>query len=73
MSQSTHMHFCKECQKKTPHLQEDVNHILHLLLTVCTFGFWLIIWFIAMCMNDAPDKTCTICGKISKNIKGEWS
>ena len=51
---------CKTCGKPTMHLVERPNHILHLLLTVFTFGLWLIVWlFMGMSEKKA---TCAVCG-----------
>ena len=26
--------------------KQDIHHVLHFILTVCTMGFWLIVWAI---------------------------
>jgi hypothetical protein len=62
------MDFCATCNRQTLHiLQEDrCNHILHLLLSVFTIGFWIPIWILAAlsCGRGAP--RCTICGTKAK-------
>ena len=55
------MCYCENCQKPTLHIQQKPNHILHLLLSLITFGFWLIIWGCVMIVPG--DKQCTSCGK----------
>jgi hypothetical protein len=53
--------YCKNCKKNTVQIKQRTNHILHLILTLVTFGFWIIVWFfIAMSTNDTPQ--CTVCG-----------
>ena len=39
--------FCPLCQKPTLWSRPGTNHILHLLLTVFTVGFWLPVWILA--------------------------
>jgi len=36
--------FCKQCNEQRKVSRKSTNHILHLLLTVLTFGFWIIFW-----------------------------
>lgn len=36
---------CKDCAKQSVVFRKGTNHILHLLLTLCTAGIWLIFWF----------------------------
>ena len=38
--------FCKNCNEQVLATREKPNHILHLLLSVVTCGWWLIIWFL---------------------------
>jgi hypothetical protein len=61
MSTYQHMDFCKVCNKKTIHLAEKPNHILHLLISIISVGiwipFWILITILCMFQND-----CTVCG-----------
>lgn len=52
------MFICDDCNKPTIHLQQQPNHILHLLLSVCTAGLWLIVWIFQR--SSTPE--CTVCG-----------
>lgn len=36
---------CKSCQQRVVVFRKGTNHVLHLLLTLVTFGLWLIVWF----------------------------
>ena len=59
---------CSKCQKKTLHIEQKINHILHVLLTVVTAGFWIIAWiYIALSHNKKTQ--CTICGHDKKFIE----
>jgi hypothetical protein len=59
------MRHCRICGKQTLHIYDwhGCNHILHLLLTLCT-GFWLIIWFLAALGEHDTKPVCTICGDV---------
>ena len=53
--------FCENCKKSHIHIRQRPNHVLHLLLTVITFGVWIIIWFFkALFTNTNP--VCSKCG-----------
>lgn len=53
--------YCNLCKKRVAVRAEGVNHVLHLLLSIVTGGFWLIIWFIWAMLPD--DWYCTECGQ----------
>ena len=53
--------YCKTCKKSTVQIKQKPNHILHLLLSLVTFGIWLIVWFfISLFTSDSPQ--CTVSG-----------
>ena len=52
---------CSKCQKKTLHIEQKLNHILHLLLSVVTAGVWLIVWILLALFHDKKTQ-CTVCG-----------
>jgi predicted nucleic-acid-binding Zn-ribbon protein len=53
--------YCKNCKKITLHIKKRINHILHLLLSIITFGVWFFIWLlIALFTSDAAQ--CSKCG-----------
>jgi hypothetical protein len=53
--------FCESCKKTTLHIKQGINHILHLILTIITFGIWAIMWLgIALFTSDTPQ--CSKCG-----------
>jgi hypothetical protein len=56
--------FCASCQQQRVVFRQGTNHILHLILTLLTVGFWAIIWFgVAVKIGGWR---CTECG--SKKI-----
>jgi hypothetical protein len=36
--------FCQACGEQRKVERQKINHILHLLLSIITFGLWLIVW-----------------------------
>lgn len=36
--------YCGRCLKQVPVYRTRVKHLPHLLLTLCTVGFWVIFW-----------------------------
>ena len=52
------MHHCVKCERRTIHIQQKPNHVLHLLLTLVTAGLWILVW-VAM-SSSRPQ--CTQCG-----------
>jgi hypothetical protein len=65
------MWHCRICDKQTIHIYDEhrCNHILHLLLTICTGGLWLIIWIFAACGSYTTKPKCTICGGLKPGEK----
>ena len=53
--------FCKSCQGKRMAQAPSPNHILHLLLTLITFGLWLPIWILVSLFSGGQFH-CTHCG-----------
>lgn len=56
------MHHCPKCGTKTMHIGNSTSHVLHFLLSLVTFGGWLIVWaFVAL--SNRLSGACTQCGK----------
>ncbi len=36
--------YCRQCDERVVVRRRSVNHILHLILTICTAGVWLLVW-----------------------------
>ena len=59
--------YCEICKKFTRQLFEKVNHFLHLILTIITFGIWSIVWvYIAIWTFRYSE--CLKCGNRTKYI-----
>ena len=37
------MMWCSNCQANTLHIQPSTSHVLHFLLSLITFGLWIIV------------------------------
>ena len=62
--------YCKQCQKQMRIEKQNPNHILHLLLTIITGGFWGIIWLLLSLDLMMRSWICPVCGgKVKKNSK----
>lgn len=53
---------CQNCGGPTLHESPSTSHVLHLLLSIITFGFWLPIWLL-VAMNNRSQGMCTVCGR----------
>ena len=52
--------FCEVCNKRVVVFRKGINHLLHLILTILTSGFWLIVW-IALVVRVGGWR-CSECG-----------
>lgn len=59
---ASHNRWCNRCQRNVRHDRDQPNHVLHLLLTVFTFGFWIVIWLLAGFCSLFNHYFCAVCG-----------
>ncbi len=59
---------CKSCKTMTQHTEPSTSHILHLILSIISVGFWVPVW-ILVSMSNGSSAQCTACGK-TKGIFG---
>jgi len=52
--------FCETCNAQRLIVRPGTNHILHLLLTLVTFGLWLIVWIFGTIKIGGW--RCSVCG-----------
>ncbi len=57
------MRSCTSCGVPRMHMQQKPNHVLHLLLTVFTVGFWIPVWVLVSLFQAKPQ--CMTCGEKS--------
>lgn len=60
MSLETRSGKCMECKERRKVTRKGINHVLHLLLSIVTFGFWLIVWLL-VALNGTSWR-CETCG-----------
>ncbi len=54
---------CPSCNEQSVFSGGGVNHWLHGILSVMTFGFWAVIWlYITFFSKRAKNYTCDTCG-----------
>lgn len=61
MSLKTKGAFCSHCQTQVMAQGTKPNHILHLILTLATMGFWAWVWLIVT-IAKAGKYRCSRCG-----------
>jgi hypothetical protein len=61
MAEEKKRKYCKDCEQKVLAVRPGTNHVLHLLLTICTAGLWLIIWVLVSAKIGGWK--CPICGR----------
>ena len=54
--------YCGNCKKNVMAQRNAPNHILHLVLSVMTVGFWLVVW-VLLAIAGVNSKRCTECGQ----------
>jgi hypothetical protein len=66
------MDFCAKCNRQTLHICQETrcNHILHLLLSIFTVGFWIPIWILLGLSSGRSVPSCTVCGTKAKANAG---
>lgn len=55
--------FCRECNLYRPFEKERINHILHLILTILTIGFWFPVWCLCGLSRALEPWRCRECGR----------
>lgn len=60
---SQSMKRCKKCDRSTMHVQPSTSHLLHLILSVITFGLWIPIWLL-LAASHGSQAQCSECGKM---------
>lgn len=54
--------YCPNCQENVLGVRKGTNHVLHLLLSIITFGIWIIIWILVSIKIGGW--RCSVCGGI---------
>lgn len=54
--------FCPNCKAHKRFEKEGINHVLHLLLSIVTFGVWSVVWILLGLISIAKPYRCAECG-----------
>jgi hypothetical protein len=54
--------YCNVCQRQSLFQKPRINHVLHLILSIVTLGFWLFVWAILGIINTSKSPRCVTCG-----------
>ena len=61
MAQKQAGRYCAHCQKNVMATGTTTNHLLHFILSLFTFGFWILVW-ILVSVGKIGGYRCTQCG-----------
>lgn len=64
--------YCVNCDCRTVHEKNNVSHVLHLILSLVTFGLWVIVWVFVVVQNSSVPWICRDCGH-QKTIVNDFS
>ncbi len=59
--------YCPEENKYVLAERTKPNHLLHLVLTLLTFGLWLIVWILVSFSSGLSSYRCPSCGARTKS------
>ena len=63
MSQVSTGGYCATCGQQRMFVKNRINHVLHLILSVLTFGIWAIfVWLPLGIINASRGMRCSVCG-----------
>ncbi len=57
--------YCEECGRYVLAARQPMNLVLHLLLTLLTWGLWLGVWMLIAVFRRAPWR-CQRCGSVTR-------
>lgn len=60
MAQEYSSGFCPICEKQKKIQRPRINHVLHLLLSLCTLGIWIFVWILLSIRIG--EWRCSTCG-----------
>jgi hypothetical protein len=65
------LEYCKVCGRRTLHLKPSTSHLLHLIMSIITMGFWLPVWLILSIRHEFESE-CVECGGVDNVIENTW-
>ena len=55
--------WCEDCGRHVKAEKQDVNHVLHLLMTLLTCGLWVVVWGLVILADVTGGWRCHQCGR----------
>jgi hypothetical protein len=62
MGEKTERAYCRTCEAPVLATKQKPAHVLHLLLTLVTFGLWLFVWAFLTMIASMKSFRCPTCG-----------
>lgn len=62
MGEKVERGYCRTCEAPVLASKQKPSHVLHLLLTLITFGLWIFVWMFLTLMAAMRSYRCTTCG-----------
>lgn len=62
--------YCQYCEQMRMGRKYVTPHLVHLILSVCTYGVWVIVWALHALFAAASKAQCAVCGcdLVAKNF-----
>jgi hypothetical protein len=73
MSSKQELKFCTNCNEILPANKRVPNHPLHIVLSILTVGFWIIIWLLMIFDGMTRRFRCVKCGNATADFKKKSS
>jgi hypothetical protein len=54
--------WCRVCHQQRMMTKPKINHVLHLVLSLVTLGFWSLVWLTLAIVNSGKSPRCVQCG-----------
>lgn len=54
--------YCLVCNRQSMFQKQKINHVLHFVISLFTFGLWIPVWITLAIINGAKSNRCATCG-----------
>lgn len=62
--------FCESCGRRVLATRPQPSHVLHLMLSLVTFGLWIPVWLVAAALAGTAPWRCNQCGETAASSEG---
>lgn len=60
--------FCPHCERRVSARRRTPSHLLHLILSLVSFGLWLPVWLIVAIGAGSGHWLCSVCGSATRPL-----